>query len=365
VSRGTSKQFQQPTSNAINLQSGTQETWIWWLETEGRRRLSCACFLLDVHQSLYHQQERCKVSKGIKSPILFAPCPDSIWNLDNSFSWEAQRHSLIDTPIQVPARDPRSQHLNCGLFNQSLIVALLAARLPPREDHSDTHHLPPHSIDPMVELLAHHFPNSPLALTYLMLHHTPLNDLLAISGDTWVFSVKVSSPTAFQISQTRLRIWSSSLEAAQATQYACKILSEAFSDTENLQPPKNSDIFLSDYWRIYVSALVCWAFGHRQPPVNSATLSRDGSTMGLSDQADESTPEDIRLRALNYTRRISEFSPKDLLANKASSKMDMSAVLDATRHHLAIESVGNKCGLLVDAVTVLGKIKDGGKGRWF
>lgn len=220
-------------------------------------------------------------------------------------------------------------------------------------------------MDPRVEMLVNNFQTSSLALTYLMLHHTPLNDLLAISGDTWVFSVKVSSPTAFQISQTRLRIWSSSLEAAQATQYASKILAEALSNPETLQSPKNSDIFASGYWSIYVSALVCWAFAHRQPPTNSASLSRDGSIAQLSDQVDDSTPEDVRLRALSYTRRMLDFSLKDLLANKASAKMDIAAVLDATRHRLRIESVGNKCGLLVDAIVVLGKIKDSGKGKWF
>jgi len=27
--------------------------------------------------------------------------------------------------------------------------------------------------------------------------------------------------------------------------------------------------------------------------------------------------------------------------------------------------VGNKCGMLVDAITVLSKIKEGGRGKWF
>jgi len=64
-------------------------------------------------------------------------------------------------------------------------------------------------------------------------------------------------------------------------------------------------------------------------------------------------------------------SAEELLTSKAAVKCDTTGVIDAVRQRLEFESVGNKSGLLVDAVTVLTKIKeggrtkDGGRTKWF
>ncbi len=75
--------------------------------------------------------------------------------------------------------------------------------------------------------------------------------------------------------------------------------------------------------------------------------------------------EDTRLKALTYTKGMLQLSVEDLLTSKASIKGDTSGIIDAVRQRLELESVGNKCGLLVDAVVVLGKIRKGGKQKWF
>lgn len=66
-----------------------------------------------------------------------------------------------------------------------------------------------------------------------------------------------------------------------------------------------------------------------------------------------------------YVNAMLEFSVEELLTGRASVKADTQAVVEAVRWRLEVESVGGRSGLLVDACVVLGKIKEGGKGKWF
>jgi hypothetical protein len=66
-----------------------------------------------------------------------------------------------------------------------------------------------------------------------------------------------------------------------------------------------------------------------------------------------------------YINAMLEFSVEDLLTGKAYIKADTQSVIEAVRWRLESEGTGGKSGLLVDALGVLGKIRDGGRGRWF
>ena len=215
-------------------------------------------------------------------------------------------------------------------------------------------------------------PNSPQAHTYLALYHTPLHDLLAIAGDTWVFAQKITPPSAFHAAQSRLKTWSTSLAAAQATHHACQILSESLTQSwvSSSDDHSNTTHCISDYWSIYVSALICWAFGHRYQNSSSATggtLSRSNSSTAIGAMdIDEATASDTaQLKAVKYANDILELDVEELLTSKAAVKCDTTGIIEAVRQRLEFESVGNKSGLLVDAVTVLTKIKEGGRTKWF
>jgi hypothetical protein len=240
-------------------------------------------------------------------------------------------------------------------------------------------------MNPDIESFMSLFPTSPLAHTYLSLYHTPLYSLLAIACDTWVFGKKITPPSAFYAQQACLKIWSSRLAAAQATHHACQILSVTLSQPIVMTPESgiNNTQSLSDYWSLYTSALICWAFGNRYQnsgsngsnhnpalSLNSATptnsLSRSSSTTELRSPEDvASLMEETRLKAMAYVNAMLEFSVEELLTGKASVKADTQSVVEAVRARLEMESTGSKCGLLVDACVVLGKIKDAGRGKWF
>jgi hypothetical protein len=393
--QGITTQTMQPSSEAASANAlidrfGTQANtghqtldsyseWCQWLENETRRRLLSACFMFDVHQAIYHQQCRFKAPTDESRFLICLPAHDHLWNATNASEWQAQRSDYKVHSLRLVEQDHFTQDiLNTSSFTQSLLICWFASNLPPRQDPTYPNDFLPHSMHPSIEKFMTFFPNSPHAQTYFALYHTPLHDLLAIAGDTWVFAQKITPPSAFHSAQYRLKTWSTSLAAAQATHHACKILSESLTQTWTSSPDGRPDTApcISDYWSIYVSALICWAFGHRyqnSSSGSSGTLSRSNSStaIGAMEIDEAPVPDSVQLKALKYANDMLELSVEELLTSKAAVKCDTTGVIDAVRQRLEFDSVGNKSGLLVDAVTVLNKIKeggrakDGGRTKWF
>lgn len=215
------------------------------------------------------------------------------------------------------------------------------------------------------------FSRSPLASAYFALYYTPLYELLSVAGDTWVFGQKVPSPVTFHSAQAHVKSWCSSPSAAQATHYACRIISDSLSQPFGVTRDNRSGgtTGISDYWSLYIAALVTWAFHHKcQTSCGSGngTLSRSNSSTALGPvDVDAPISDDARVKALNYANGMLALNVEDLIGNKANFKSETLSVIDAVRHRLEIESVGNKCGLLVDAIGVLKKLSQGRRGKWF
>lgn len=354
-----------------------EHSWHEWLENETRQRLLSACFMFDVHQSMYHQQCRFKAPTDKSRFLICLPAQDELWNVENASEWSAHRSEDQFQPLRLVELSTQAI-LNSSSFTQSLLVCWLVSDLPPREDSTYPNDFLPHSVHPAIENFMTHFPNSLQAHTYLALYHTPLHDLLAIAGDTWVFAQKITPPSAFHTAQARLKIWSTSLAAAQATHHACQILSKLLTQswTSSADDRSNTMHCISDYWSIYVSALICWAFGHRYQNsggMGGGTLSRSNSStaIGAMDVEESIFSDTAQHKAVKYANDILELDIEQLLTSKATVKCDTTGVIEAVRQRLELQSVGNKSGLLVDAVTVLTKIKeggrtkDGGRTKWF
>jgi hypothetical protein len=347
-----------------------QSEWVQWIDTEARQRLLASCFMLDIHQSLYHEQNRSNVQLAECGSMLCLPCPENMWNTTSALDWQINQAGYSVQPLHRIEHDPSSQLVDgTNSFSQTLLICSFASRLPARADPKYPNDFFPDNAHPTVVNLRTLFPASPLAHIYLALHHTPLHDLLAIAGDTWVFGKKITPPAAFQSAQFRLKVWSSSLNAAAATQHACHILSLVLSQPYSDETQSYSAFSISDYWAVYTSALICWAFGNRYQSPSSGTISRSNSSNAIHnsgmDVDSPQTPVDARIRALSYIQGILELGTEDLLTSKAHMKGETAGVIDAVRARLEIDSVGSKCMMLVDAVHVLTRIKESGKGKWF
>jgi hypothetical protein len=201
--------------------------------------------------------------------------------------------------------------------------------------------------------IQHLFPASPTAATYLALHHTPLHDLLAVSGDTFIFMHKVLPATTFLAHQRRLKAWATGPSAAaQATLHAARAIL-LFLERKAKSPaaaPWMED--LADYWALYVCALVIWAFGHHR--VQHARHKRGGDA-GREEMAEEAT--------LGWLRNVSSMAPEEVVRVRA--RREAGGVVGLVRRRLEGDCVGGRSRLYADAVRVLRKLEDGGSWNWF
>lgn len=351
-------------------QPNPSNEWLHWAQTESKQRLLSACFMFDIHQALYHQQPRSRALKGESQPFLSRPCLDSLWDAPSASEWrELQAGYANNQSLQLLNQDRRTQTLSMGSssFSQSLLICFLATQLPLDEHSTYPNIFRTLPLDSGIQDLTSTFTTSPLAQTYLALHQTPLHDLLAVAADTWIFSQKVTPPQAFQDAQKRLQAWSKSSNAAQATHHACQILSLSLS-----QPPKHSSlchtnalVCMSEYWSLYVAALICWAFGHRFQIMNKSGHStrHDPSTAAGVENSDESA----HVQANTYINGMLAMSVEDLFKSRNPIKGETSGILDVVGQRLKNEgaNVGGRCSMLVDCIGVLRKISKSGNAKWF
>jgi hypothetical protein len=362
-------QFGTPSNMRTVQTHDAQIEWDQWREAEARRRLLSSVWFFDWWQATFHQQPRSKAAAEETRSLLCLPCPDTVWDASTEVEWSTQRQQTgyyVPQPLQMVEQNVSMYSLDTSTFTESLLFCWFVPLLPAREQ------LPPNN-QPNIGNLMSLFSSSPLTNAYFALCHTPLNDLLSVAGDTWVFGQKVPSPSMFQSAQAHVKTWCSSLSAAQATHYACRILSDSLSQSSGATQDNHTEstVGISDYWNLYIAALSTWAFHHKYQTSTSTgsgsgTLSRSNSSTALgSVDVDAPISDDARIKALTYANGMLELGVEDLIANKANLKAETLSVIDAVRHRLEIESVGNRCGLLVDAIGVLKKLSQGRRGKWF
>lgn len=79
-----------------------------------------------------------------------------------------------------------------------------------------------------------------------------------------------------------------------------------------------------------------------------------------------SSADEAKLKALTYVNTMLELRTDRLLSCEPAIRGDTVGVIDAVRARLEIDGVGGKCMMIVDAIGVLTRIKEGGRGnRWF
>jgi len=364
-----------PTVTAQSLEySDLQGEWTRWIDAETRRRLIGACFKFDVQQAMYHEKSRLKGHFDGRSPLLCLPCPENLWLASSPPEWQTHLAGYAVQPLQLFQTEPLRAPLSLVPFSKSLLICSFIVQLPVREIgfSNDYQADKLHSVSKISQL----FPDDLLGRTCLSLYYTPLFDLLAIAGDTWVFAQKITPPSDFHAARSRLKAWSSSFAAAAATQHACHILQSLLSSPykPTSTDPENTvrGVCVSEYWPLYIAALICWAFGHRYQNSSSASgqISRAAlsSAVAMDVDAERLQPhQEARISALTYATSMLELGVEDLLTNKASMRGDTSAVVDAVKARLELDSVGSQCMMLDDAVGVLRRIKESGvgKGKWF
>jgi hypothetical protein len=374
--------------------SGTlRGRWAEWLEAEARRRLLAACFVLDAHTSVYYELPLMQPFNQPCPPIPLTATSQTLWEATTPEEWEARiptglislEPAVLMEGVVTPERIASAPSLD-----QAVFLASESLRMPRRSSFSGLDLSSPPDLTE-VERITQFFPGSATANTYAALHYTPLHDLLAVSGDSWLFSQKVLPSLSFQQHQKRLKRWSASPHASVAAQLAAKALIAFISDNSNTNttPPAlpasrkswNTNN-ISDYWALYVCSLICWALGYQATrgtaaaaaaaaaaasTPRTASVSSPLKTSSSSSSSGSLDPESSDAEVLSWLAMVAGGSAAaDVPGHvKVRGRGAIVAVVALARRRIEAEAVGGRSRLLVDAVGVLRKLEEGANWKWF
>ncbi|KAI1418608.1 hypothetical protein F5Y13DRAFT_196409 [Hypoxylon sp. FL1857] len=363
--------------------STRNDRWNEWIDNESRRRLLAACFVLDVHTSVYYQQNLIQQSPMSTQPTPLIRPTEGLWAAQSSDEWEMLLNTgpEITQPTTLSDKTPTTEQVaHAPYLDQTVFLAAEALRLPKRSS--------PHILDLSIEVdetsaerIGTLFPESAVGNTYLALHYTPLHDLLAVSGETWLFSKKVASAQVFQQHKRRLQLWCGSLHAGTAVRFAAKALLAYLDHTNHsnhniLNAAVSSDpgeegdpgqgrswnmSDISDYWAMYVCALICWAHGHRTMVRGSGAGSGPGSDSHHHSNANAG--EKGEREAMRWLKMVAGLSADKALSVRG--RRETMGVISMVRKRLEDEAAGSRSRLLVDAMRTLKKLEERVNHKWF
>ncbi|KAI0838687.1 hypothetical protein F5Y06DRAFT_267561 [Hypoxylon sp. FL0890] len=368
----------QMTDDFIFSASTRNDRWNEWIDNESRRRLLAACFVLDVHTSVYYQQNLIQPSPMSTHPIPLIRPTEGLWAAQSSHEWEILLNTGPENtePSSLSDETPSAEQVaKAPYLDQTVFLAAEALRLPKRSS--------PHILDVSVEVdetsaerISALFPESAVGNTYLALHYTPLHDLLAVSGETWLFSKKLPSAQVFQQHKRRLQLWCGSLHAGTAVRFAAKALLAYLDHTNHsnhniLNAAVSSDpgedqgpgrswnmLDISDYWAMYVCALICWALGHRTMVRGSSAGSGLGSDSHQhnNNHSNANVGEKGEREAMRWLKMVAGLSADKALSIRG--RKETMGIISMVRKRLEDEAAGSKSRLLVDAMWTLKKLEE-------
>ncbi|KAF2967638.1 hypothetical protein GQX73_g5949 [Xylaria multiplex] len=365
--------------------STSHRHWDEWIRTESRRRLHAACFVLDIHTSIYHEHsplypsiypEHSSLHNSLAPPppIPLIRSTKDLWAAPNPEAWQGLLSSDPDQLNFASLSDEEitSDHVAKALpLDFAVYLASETLRLRRRSSASSLDITADLDLD-STKRLCILFPKSPVANTYLALHYTPLRDLLAVSGDSWLFSRKILDQEDFQRRKVIVRSWSSSFHAGAASIFAAKALLAFFDTNDTGNTPNDHDSTggnrqgggwnmseISDYWALYVCALICWSLGHSLGHrTTRGTVGRGGADDNPSASGKGES------EAKGWLKILANLSPEAAIEN-VRARREALGVIAMVRRRLEGETIGGKSKLLVDAVRVLKSLEeDPNRGRF-
>ncbi|KAI1177636.1 hypothetical protein F4777DRAFT_576714 [Nemania sp. FL0916] len=356
--------------------------WDHWIDAESRRRLLAACFVLDAHTSMYHEHPVLHDFFSSTPQIPLTKSTQRLWEAEGPDAWVALLGAeptqlnpvyLADEEIITPDTVETAPPLDRAVY-----LASETLRLKQRSSSSSVSTTLPADVDAdsdsdPTSRIRNLFPSSAVANTYLALHHTPLRDLLAVSGDSWLFSRKILSAAEFERRKASVRQWTGTTQAGAASTFAAKALSLYLDPSYSLPLPDTtpaavesssqqqglewhmSDI--SDYWALYVCALICWSLGQRTPRGTTTTTTSASCNNSTSSSGAEASDDESEARIwLSFVAGLSPASAvQNVRGRRGGSALGVVALV---RRRLEAEIAGGKSKLLTDAARVLKALED-------
>jgi hypothetical protein len=336
--------------------------WREWIQWEVRQRLRAACFMFDTHQKFCYEQRRCQWRATAENTFIKVPCPKSLWIASTPQQWFEVIQTQDCTAIRLsnPEAMSAAEISRLPLSAQADAGGIVFELLPSR-DQAPLSTLGHSTNARLIKTITTLFPQFIHTHGYLALYHTPLHQLLSLTGNTWLFGQKLTSHSDIDATPKAVAQWASSPAAAQATWHACHLLRHTFKNVSEIDKPFRG---VSEYWFLYTSTLIVWAFGYRPSNLptsvsSSTSISRRASSVTLA--AEDSA--DIKSAALAWAEAMIDLKPEHLINSQL--RTETGPAIDAARLRLQQEAVMShgRSGMLLDACGVLDRIREGR--RWF
>ena len=322
------------------------------LEQEGRRRLLAAYYLLDRQHATFF-------GRSISTKASFSP--DSLPFPRHRDLWD----TMITQQLTPYGYDPDAPPY------EFMLQALMAARS--KSDASDE----PHDIfasnvllvglledaqlganamgseeqTDCFELVAESTPRSKLVYHATALcKHTPIRDLLAVAGESWIMAEKMRNQADYSAAQLNLRNWASEFQDDSSdSHFALKHALEIFKIHQHCTRPG----LLFDDWTLHLASIVVWAKAYN----SIETRRRPCESVSGPTEPSESSHE--VQQAVTRVVRAGADAP--------ISWKDAKRVLLWSKAKLERANAAHACGLTNGALDVLGKLISRGdeEGCWF
>lgn len=180
----------------------TSDPWHRWVELASWQRLHVACYILESQQTLLLAREPLPSLMIYPNHDLPFPCHISIWDAADATRWA---HAYQQQPAELQYVSNLSSAVAKGSLDGFQSSLLINAYL-----NCPKSVLPYEPALPNFEF-EHCLDASPTTRRQLLaaklVQMTPIRALLAVSGESWIFSERVPSTEAFSRLKSVLRTW--------------------------------------------------------------------------------------------------------------------------------------------------------------
>lgn len=180
--------------------------------------------------------------------------------------------------------------------------------------------------------------------TSMLCRNTPVRELLAVSGETWVLSEKLSNNNEYLAAQIETRTWAngtadSDAQIQSAVNHALQIL-------DIVQGLSGKTGLLFEEWAIYLASLVLWARSYV-----ATTERRQTPSLSIpSPQEPRATPHELEQTMRSMIRTSLLQSNIQIGRNQGKN------TLLWTKERIARVDIPHNCGITNGALDVLGKL---------
>lgn len=343
--------------------------WLRWVDLEARRRLVLACFILDAQQAVLFEQDFSQSPALRGHSSLFVSCPPAIWEAGSPADWTSHHGGLSNLLPQRRLPDMAREFLNpspavstatstapqsYSTFESSTVLAYIMSSTQSPDHISIIESRLAHWLTRVKAVCPSSGVRHPLLATYHTYHlslHTPLRSLLAVTGESWVLGRKLSHPSEFLNARMQVQQWASGASAKRAAWHAARVVRCAMARQDAVDGDGENEKQgggLHEQWCVYVSALVCWAWG--------SALRRSSVPSPRQEGAEGEAGEVESMWRYLYAMDTQSWEDVGGTVETAGRVAMTKGLLGCVRRWTR----GSMCGLLKEGEAVLKRIEGGG-----